>query len=188
MSSFSVAILIVTFSSLGAEDGSVAAPGQLPPLPDAAPPPSNSPFSPGRAPALPNAGLPPTLPGTTTPLDDEVVALPDVRTLANPSNAERQILTDGPSPTFIYPVAPTGPAWVGPAPDHPPLLPRLAPDLAKRLKYCCHLVLGMPTTTAHAAQPPRTPVANPPVGAEVAPSFTWRDWLTKRDESGKTRR
>jgi hypothetical protein len=77
---------------------------------------------------------------------------------------------------------------VGPAPDHPPLLPRLAPDLAKRLKYCCHRILGLPTPTAYAVQFPGTSTAAPPRGAEIAPSFTWRDWLTKRDEPGHVRR
>ena len=108
----------------------------------------------------------------------ELGALPEIRTIANPSLIELRRAAEGPLPTPLYPTAMIGgPAWYGPAPDHPPLLPRLVPDLAARIRYHSHHLFGTS---------PKPGAAIGPV--PVSPGFTWRDWLTSRDDPAIVRR
>lgn len=128
----------------------------LNPAAEAAPPPPEVPVVPGttvdRSPRPPAPVLPP-LP-STTPLEiappaiaappasvdlmpeAEGFYLPQTRTLVNKTTAQRALERSQPRATLVYsapanftPVMAT--AALGPAPDHPPLLPHFTPDTAR---------------------------------------------------------
>lgn len=180
-------LLLLTSPTLAnAQDGPFSQPGAR----DAAPPPPLAPpglrGGPASAtPIVPPTALPPALPGNTPLWNNDTIGLPSVRALVAPPMLPG---ATGPmviAPTPIYPTSMMGAiAWLGPAPDYPPLLPTLVPDVAKRCKYHVRNLLGM----GPSAGPGVGPVYGAAPDVEFAPAFTWRDWLTQRDEPGRTRR
>jgi hypothetical protein len=161
--------------------------------------------SPLPRPPEPSLPTPVVSPSIAVPDSGEPVELPPIRTVVNRSIRERtQALSEAPrTPLYETALVRQGPAR--PVSDQPPWLPQLAPDVSRRFLYLGRMIWnrgdnmmpggGSPPAAVYAATPLAVPsgapwevLGNPGYRTDGRQSFTWRDWITRREAPDTRRR